>query len=249
MQSRYLFQPSKYLTFLKPPFFYFSVNILSSAISEKSLCVATATYFSSQGYFVSRNLEVQGLGPIDIVCIMPRLSDLKKRVKSKHFVSPAILHSLINRGWMSTEEIVGETGFDFNFVNSALEDSYKDGWISKKKENETVYWSNKEYRVPSKDCIMAHCRYRDSMEFLETLSDFDGCYNKIYVVFPFPVDEKFIDLCAEKGVGILLFYEKAGYFKELLPSEIQEVTNLKVYASISEIIIKENFMYRSIDSI
>ncbi|MGQ9720490.1 MAG: hypothetical protein ACUVXA_04115 [Candidatus Jordarchaeum sp.] len=222
---------------------------MSSTTSEKSLCAATATYFSSQGYYVSRNLEVQGLKPVDIVCIMPRLSDLKKRVQSKHFVSPAILHILINRDWMSTEEIVEETGFDFSFVSSALKDMYRDEWISKKLENEKFYWRNKGYRVPSKDCIIAHCRYRNSMDFLETLSNYDGCYNKIYVVFPFPVDEKFIDLCTEKGVGILLFYEKGGYFKELLPPEIQEVTNLKVYASISEIIIKENFMYRSIDSI
>ncbi|MEX2704657.1 MAG: hypothetical protein Q6352_005270 [Candidatus Freyrarchaeum guaymaensis] len=222
---------------------------MSGAISEKALCAATAAYFSSQSYFVRRDFEIPGLRRTDIVCIMPRLSDLKKRVKCKYFVSPAVLHILIDRGWMSTEEIVEETGFDLNFVNSVLEESWEDGWVSKKEENGKAYWINREYRVPSKDCVMAHCRYRTCMEFLEALGDYEGCYNKIYVVFPFPVDKEFIDLCAVKGVGILIFHEKVGYFKELLPPEVREVTNLKVYANLSEIIIKENFLYRSISSI
>jgi len=186
---------------------------------------------------------------MDIVCIMPRLSDLKKRVKSKYFIPSGILYTLINQGWKSTEEIAKEIRSTNLFVSSALDEIYEEGWVDKKNENEKIFWTLKNYRIPSKDCIMVHCRHLKCMDFLEKLSDFDGCYNKVYLVFPYPIDEEFIDLCQEKGVGILIFYEKVGYFKELLPPDIKEVTNFKVYANLCEVIIKENLLYRSIDSI
>lgn len=221
---------------------------LSSVVSEKTLCAATASYFSSRGYFVRRNYEILGK-PVDIVCIMPRLSDLKKRIKSTHFIPSGILYTLISGGWRTAEDIASETGSSALFVSSALEDIVRDGWVEKKEEDGKVFWRAKEYRIPSKDCVMAHCRYRKCMESLENLSGLEGCYNKMYYVFPYPIDEEFIDLCSEKGVGILIFYERVGFFKELLPPEMKEVTNLKVYANLCEVIIKENLLYRSIDSI
>lgn len=222
---------------------------MTNAISTKSLCAATAAYFSSRGYFLRRNLETQGLDPVDIVCIMPRLSDLKKRIKSKYFIPSGILYTLIDQGWKSTEEIAIETDSDNSFISSALDEICEEGWVEKKNESDRVLWRVKDYRIPSKDCVMAHCRYRECMDFLKRLSDFDGCYNKMYFIFPYPVDEEFMDLCLEKGVGILIFYEKVGFFKELLPSELKTVTNLKVYANLCEVIIKENLLYKSIDSI
>ena len=81
---------------------------MTSVISAKGLCAATAAYFSSRGYFVRRNFETSELKIVDIVCIMPRLSDLKKRIKSKYFVPSGILYTLINQGWKSTEEIAKE---------------------------------------------------------------------------------------------------------------------------------------------
>jgi DNA-binding HxlR family transcriptional regulator len=219
-------------------------------MSSKSLCAATAAYFSSRGYFVRRNYEVTGIKTVDIVCIMPRLSDLKKRIKSKYFIPSGILYTLIDQDWKSSEDISAETDSSPLFVSSALEDLSKDGWVDKKEEKSgSVLWKLREYSIPSKDCVMAHCRYRECMEFLEGLSELDGCYNKMYVVFPYPIDEEFMDLCSQKGVGILIFYEKVGFFKEQLPPESKTVTNLKVYANLCEVIIKENLLYRSIDSI
>ncbi|MFX0187888.1 MAG: hypothetical protein ACFE8A_09140 [Candidatus Hodarchaeota archaeon] len=222
---------------------------MTSAVSVKSLCAATATYFSTQGYFVRRNLETQGLEPVDIICIMPRLSDLKKRIKSKFFVPSGILHTLIDQGWKAAEEIAIETDSDISFVSSALNEICEEGWVEKKNKNGKFLWTLKDYKIPSKDCVMAHCRYQESMEFFERLSDFDGCYNKMYFIFPYPIDKDFIDLCHEKGVGILIFYEKVGLFKEILPAELKTVTNLKIYANLCEVIIKENLLYRSINSI
>lgn len=197
-----------------------------------------------------QNYEIPAIKKtLDIVCIMPRLSDLKKRIKSRHFVPSGILYKLIDQGWKTTEEIATEIGSDTMFVSSALDDILEDRWVEKREEEGKVLWRLKDYRIPSKECIMAHCRYRECMEFLEGLSDFDGCYNKMYVVFPYPIDEEFMDLCSEKGVGILIFYEKVGFFKELLPPEQKMVTNLQVYANLCEVIIKENLLYRSIDSI
>ena len=222
---------------------------MTNIISEKVLCAATATYFSTQGYFVRRNFETQGLDPMDIVCIMPRLSDLKKRIKSKYFIPSGILYTLIDQGWKNTKEIAVETGSDTLFISSALDEICEEGWVEKKNETDNVLWKLKDYKIPSKDCVMAHCRYRECMEFFERLRDFDGCYNKMYFIFPYPIDEEFIDLCHEKGVGILIFYEKIGLFKEILPAELKTVTNLKIYANLCEVIIKENLLYRSIDSI
>jgi hypothetical protein len=219
-------------------------------MSSKGLCAATAAYFSSRGYFVRRNYEIPGIKTVDIVCIMPRLSDLKKRVKSRYFIPSGILYTLIDQGWKSTEDIAAETDSSPLFVSSALEDLSKDGWVDKKEEKSgSVLWSLRNYSIPSKDCVMVHCRYRKCIEFLEGLSELSGCYNKVYVVFPYPIDEEFMDLCSQKGVGILIFYERVGFFKELLPPELKIVTNLKVYANLCEVIIKENLLYRSIDSI
>ena len=215
----------------------------------KGLCAATAAYFSSQGYFTRRNFETQGLNSVDIVCIMPRISDLKKRIKSKYFVPSGVLYTLIGQGWKTSEEIAVEIGSDTLFVSSVLDEIYKEGWVEKKNKADKVHWMLKDYRIPSKDCVIAHCRYKKCMEFYEKLSDYDGCYNKMYFIFPYPIDEEFMDLCHEKGIGILIFYERVGLFKELLPPELKTVTNLKVYANLCEVIIKENLLYRSIDSI
>lgn len=222
---------------------------MSSAISAKSLCAATAAYFSSRGYFVRRNFETAGFKNVDTVCILPRLSDLKNRIKSKFFIPSGLLYTLIDQGWKSTEVIAKETGSDNLFVSSAMDEIHKEGWVDKKNEDNKVLWTLKKYRIPSKDCVIAHCRYLECMDILERLSDYDGCYNKMYFVFPYPIDEEFIDLCHEKGVGILIFYEKVGFFKELLPAEIRTITNFKVYANLCEVIIKENLLYRSRDSI
>ncbi|MFX0133680.1 MAG: hypothetical protein ACFFDN_08555 [Candidatus Hodarchaeota archaeon] len=222
---------------------------MASLINGKTLCVATAAYFSSRGYFVRRNFDIQGIGSVDIVAIMPRLSDLKKRIKSKYFVPSGILYTLINQKWKSTEEIAAETDSTLLFVSSILDELCEERWVEKKKENNRVLWRLEDYKIPSKDLVMAYCTYRDCNAFLENLNKFEGCYNKMYFIFPYPIDEEFIDLCQEKGVGIMIFYEKVGFFKELLPPELKIITNLKVYANISEILIKENFLYRSIDSI
>ena len=222
---------------------------LNSAISAKGLCAATATYFSSHGYFVSRNFEIPGKKSIDLVCIMPRLSDLKKRIKSKYFIPSGILYTLINHEGKTTEEIAIEIGSNTPFVISALEEISEEGWVEKSNKGDKILWRLKDYRIPSKDCVMAHCRYIECMDFFEEMSEFDGCYNKLYFVFPYPIDEEFMDLCYEKGVGILIFYEKIGFFKELLPAELKTVTNLKVYTNLCEVIIKENLLYKSIDSI
>ena len=218
-------------------------------ISSKGLCAALAAYFSARGYFVRRNFETEGLDLVDIVCIMPRLSDLKKRIQSKHFIPSGILYTLIDQGWKSTEEIASETSSDSPFVSSALDEICEDGWVEKESEKDKVLWKLKDYRIPSKDCVIVHCRYIECMVLFEKLSEFDGCYNKMYFVFPYPIDEEFMNLCHEKGVGILIFYEKVGFFKEILPAEIKTITNLKVYANICEVIIKENLLYKSIDSI
>lgn len=220
-----------------------------SVISVKTLCAATAAYFSSRGYFVRRNFEIQGLQSVDIVGIMPRLSDLKKRIKSKYFVPSGILYTLIDKEWKSTEEIAIETDSSTLFISSILDELYEEGWVEKKKDNSKVLWRLEDYKIPSKDLVMIHCRYRDCNAFLENLNNFDGCYNKMYFVFPYLIDEEFMELCHEKGVGIMIFYERVGFFKELLPPELKTVTNVKVYANICEILIKENFLYRSIDSI
>lgn len=222
---------------------------MASVINGKTLCVATAAYFSSRGYFVRRDFDIQGMQSLDIVAIMPRLSDLKKRISSKYFVPSGILYTLIDQKWKSTEEISAETDSTPLFVSSILDELCLEGWVEKKRDNTGIFWRLEDYKIPSKDLVMAHCRYRDCNSFLENLNRFDGCYNKMYFVFPYPIDEEFIDLCHEKGVGIMIFYEKVGFFKELLPPELKTVTNVKVYANICEILIKENFLYRSIDSI
>ncbi len=222
---------------------------MTSIISDKVLCAAIATHFSSRGYFVRRNYEIPDIMTVDLVCIMPRVSDLAKRTKSKCFVPSGILYTLIDQGWKTTEEIALETNSTDKFVSSAFDEICEDKWVEKKEENNKVLWTLKDYRIPSKDCVIVHCRSRESKKFLEKLSDLDGCYNKLYFAFPYPIDEEFIDFCHEKGIGILIFYEKVGFFKELLPPEIKAVTNLKAYANICEVIIKENLLYKSIDSI
>lgn len=222
---------------------------MTNVIDIKGLCAATAAYFSSQGYFIRRNFETPGLTRVDIICIMPRLSDLKKRIKSKYFIPSGILYTLLNHGWKTTEDIALETNSDLPFVNSILDEICEEGWVEKKIEDKKDHWRFKDYRIPSKDCIIVHCRYLECMEILKNLRDFEGCYNKMYFVFPYPIDEKFMDLCFEEGIGILIFYENVGFFKEVLPSDLKKITNFKVYANLCEVIIKENLLYRSIDSI
>ena len=123
---------------------------MASVISVKTLCAATAAFFSSKGYFVRRNFDIQGTQSVDIVAIMPRLSDLKKRIKSKYFVPSGILYTLIDQEWKSTEQISTETGSTPLFISSILDELCLEGWVKKKKTTLEFSGNLKAIRFPQR---------------------------------------------------------------------------------------------------
>ncbi len=211
-------------------------------ITEEILSLAVAVYLASQGYYVVLQPEIPGkkYRP-SVAAIKPRLSELKKRAE-RGSVPPEIAYTLDDLEWVEEETIMKETKLGNDSIKDLMDNC--SSWVESRAESGVTYWRLKGYQIPSRECLMVNCGFEKPTRAIRTLRDLKDCCNRAYLVFPFYVDEVFLDHCVDSGVGLQIFHREVGFFRELIPAEFGEVTNPKSYRYLCEFILKENLPYR-----
>lgn len=172
---------------------------------------------------------------IDLVCIKPDIKDLKLREMAEMDPAPGILYSLFQEP-KTVDEIAEETNYERDFIEEVLKDSEKDGWVETTEEES---WRLKNYRAPSKECVLVNCG--SSIEKLsKTIKKVEGNYNKFYQVYPNLVTDSTKDFFKERGIGILVFFKKIGYFEEVVSPQSKKITDKKTHLSVTEEVLREN---------
>lgn len=211
-------------------------------LTEGVLALAIAVHLSSQGYYVVLQPEIPGkkYRP-GVSAIKPRLSELKKR-SEKGFIPPEIAYTLGDDDWVDEETIMQETKMDIESLRDLT--SKCSGWVESRFESGIKYWRLKDYQVPSRECVMVNCGFENPVRAIRTLRDLKDCCNRAYLVFPFYVDDVFLDHCVESDVGLQVFHPEVGFFKELIPAEFEDIKNPKSYRYLCELILNKNLPYR-----
>lgn len=214
-------------------------------ITEKELRIAGATYLSALGYYVEILPEVPSysIRP-DVMGILPRLRDLKEREKIG--TPPAgLLYLLLQKKWLSFEEITSATNYEENFVQRVLQEGEMNGWICSQTDGRGLrLWSLGEYKIPVKESVLFFCGTGDVNKNLEALEALKGCYHKGIMLFPYKVTPEFKDLCFTRGIGIMQYHERIAYFEDILPPDWQEVELNRPYLSLCEKILYDNLHFR-----
>ena len=211
-------------------------------ITEEVLGLAVAVHLSSMGYYTILKPEIRGkkYSP-SVAAIKPRLGELKKRA-DRGLIPPIIAYSLDDSEWVEEDTLVREAELGIDSLENLLKEC--SGWVERRVEGGVTYLRLKDYLVPSRECVMVNCGYENPIRAIRTLRDLKDCCNRAYLVFPFYVDEVFMDHCVDSGVGLQVFHGELGFFKELVPAEFDEVTNLKSFRYLCELVIKENLPHR-----
>ena len=214
-------------------------------IDAREMRIAGAAYLSALGYYVEVQPEiVSSTYRPDIVGILPRLRDLMVREK-RSGVPAGLLYMLLNREWMSLEEMVKITNYNDAFIGQVLLESEAAGWTrSKVGDDGTLRWTIDKYEVPVKECLMIFSGVEGAESVLNALEELKGCYHKGIILFPYPVTNDFMDVCFNKGIGILQYYERIAYFDHILPPEWQTVEPQRRYISLCEKILHDNRHFR-----
>ena len=211
-------------------------------ITEKILSLAVAVYLSSQGYYVVLQPEIPGKNySPDIAAIKPRLSELKNRADIG-LIPPEIAYTLDDVEWVKEDTVMDETKLGIDSLKDLMDNC--SNWVESRAESGVKYWRLKGYQIPSRECLMVNCGFEKPTRAIRTLRDLKDCCNRAFLVFPFYVDEVFLDHCVDSGVGLQIFHQEVGFFRELIPAEFDEVTNSKSYRYLCEFILKENLPYR-----
>ena len=216
-------------------------------IKAKQLQVVAGAYLSGMGYYVETSPEIPNIDlKPDVVGIKPKLEQIKLRLENKGGAPTGFLYLLSEDEWTPTESIVEKSGFNEDFVKAVLRDSEDDGWIKSKNEpGDKVFWKIDRYRLPAEECVMMCCGAEDALGALNVLDGLKGCFNRGYVLFPYQVDEEFLDRCFQSEIGVLFFDERIVSFREMVPAKHLEIKNFKTYSTICEKIVVDNYVMRT----
>ncbi|MBS7249085.1 MAG: hypothetical protein KIH08_00620 [Candidatus Freyarchaeota archaeon] len=212
-----------------------------SDITEEVLSLVVAATLASQGYYVCLQPEVLGKRyKPSVAAIKPTLSELKKRVE-RGVIPPEIVYYLDDELWTGEANLLSETKEDRFSFREFLDNST---WVEKRIDGESVYLRLRDYHVPSRECVMVNCGFGNPIRAVRTLRELRDCCNRAYLVFPFYVDEDFLDHCVDSGVGFQVFHREVGLLKEIVPAEFEEAKNRRSFRYLCEFVLRENLRYR-----
>ncbi|UMZ74237.1 hypothetical protein [Natranaerofaba carboxydovora] len=211
--------------------------------------MSTAAFFSASGFYTVTNMEMPaGFDvEIDVVGMKPILKEIKAR--SKKGPAPAgVLHLLSTDKWVLTEDIIEAVGGEPAFSKGVLMECEGKGWVEKHIEAEdVVYWRLKDYNIPAREVFLALSGDKEPITSLKTLKKTRQTCNRSYLILSYEVDNDFVQECFYAGIGILLFYPRNGYFREILPSEYQDIHDKRSQLVLCERVLFENYVLRMED--
>jgi hypothetical protein len=204
-------------------------------IKAEQLSYITGAYLSGKGYYSEISPEVPDtVCRPDLVAVKPTMKDVKLRFE-KGGAPVGIIYVLLKTEWLSTEEILQYTGFDREFVASVLDEANSNGWVKKKAGTSgSDNWEQDLYRIPATECLMIMSAAEKPSDALEALHELHGSYDKGYLVFPYPVDDAFLNRCSDQKTGVMVFDRKTASILIQLAAKRQKITKLKAYASVCE---------------
>jgi hypothetical protein len=195
----------------------------------------TAAYLSGKGYYCELSPEVPDAAcRPDLVAVKPRMKDVKLRFEIGG-APVGLIYMLLTNKWLSTEEILRHTGFDRSFIADVLDEANGNGWVKKKAGlNGSTDWALSLYKIPASECLMVMSAAEEPSAALGALHELQGSFDKAYLVFPYPIDDGFLNKCADQKTGVMVFDPKIADILIQLAAKRQKITKLKAYASVCE---------------
>lgn len=201
---------------------------------------AAAAFFSGKGYYVNIDLDVPGTDlSSDLVAVIPRMRDLKPRLK-RGFAPVGILIHFLGNEWFTLGEIESKTGYEPSFISVIVDEAIEDGWIDLAITENGPRFRLKDYRIPVKECVIAFVGTDEFEKKLEMHDVLKKCCHRTYFIFPYSLDEKTIDKIVSKGAGIIRYYQSHGIFQELVPAEANDIENEKQFGLLAETVLCDN---------
>jgi hypothetical protein len=199
-----------------------------------------ASYFAGKGYYVNTNFAVPGTEIIlDAAAAMPRMRELKARLR-KGFAPTGILNHLIEREWVTLDDIAKESGYPVTFVGRILEEAAGDDWIEFNMGPTGPRARITNYRTPAKECVLFFLGAAGFEEKMENLRKLEGCFSRAFFVFPYAIDDAATEKIVSKGIGVLRYYQQQGIFQETVPSDHFRIDKPGCFAKLVEKILYDN---------
>ena len=204
-------------------------------IKSVQLRYIAGAYLSGKGYYSEISPEVPDVVHTpDVMAVKPRARDVILR-SEKGGAPVGIIYLLEKNKWTPMEEVLRKTGFERTFVCNVLGEAKENGWVKSRVEtNGGSSWATDGYRIPVSECLMVMCAADKTSRALAVLDELAGCYDKGYLAFPYPVDDRFLHDCSHHNTGVIVFDEKIAGFRIQLPAKRQKITKIKAYASLCE---------------
>lgn len=210
-------------------------------MEKNQLALAIAAYLSGRGYYVNTEHKLPGTDiVIDTVAVMPRMRELKPRMK-RGFAPVGVLVHMLGDEWLTLSELEGKTGYPQDFISAILKDAMQDGWIELEVTEKVPRFRLKDYRIPAKECVLAFVGTSDLASKLIILKEMQGCYHRAYIIFDYQVDEATMEQVYSGGAGILRYYPDHGIFQESVPAEAYDIDDMKKHGLLVEKVLYDNF--------
>jgi len=204
------------------------------------ILASAAAYYSGRGYYASTHVPVPGSNSlIDVAAVMPRMRELKLRLK-KGFAPTGIINHMLGANWIQFSELVQKTGYETHLVGAILEDASRDGWVELDSGANGPRCRIKDYRAPARECVLAFLGAENLADKLDVLRCLEGCYNQALFVFPYPLDDKTTELIVASGAGIVRYFQRQGVFQELVPPETFDIQDQRGFALLVEKVLYDN---------
>lgn len=176
---------------------------------------------------------------LDMVAVLPRMRDLKPRLKMG-FAPTGVLVHLFDEEWTPFERVVARTGYDPDLVGGLLEEAVRNGWVEVGKDENGPCFKLRNYRVPAKDCVVVFSGARGFTEKLDTVNRLKGAYNSALFIFPYDLDDETTEMIVSSGYGLVRYYQRHGIFQVLVPADRFDIEDPKRHALIVEKILYDN---------
>jgi len=204
-------------------------------IKSDQLKYIAGAYLSGKGYYAEISPEIpDSVYMPDVLAVKPRVRDVKLRFE-KGGAPVGIIYLLKKNEWTPLEDVLRLTGFERTFVCNVLDEAKEYGWVKSKVETGGgSSWATDGYRIPASECLMVMCAADKPSQSLAALDELAGCYDKGYLTFPYPVDDRFLHDCSHHDIGVMVFDEKIACLLIQLTAKRQKITKFKAYASVCE---------------
>lgn len=214
--------------------------------SDRLLLAAIAAYYAGQGYCVDTGFKPpQCDAYVDVMAVMPRLREIKPRLKRGFAPAGIISYLLEEDTWVSVRLLALHTGYPYAEVGKMLDVAAEQGWVELDLAQDEPRCRLLDYQAPAREAIALFDGKHGFLEKIAAFESLQGSIHAGYFVFDGPVAAESSEYIVKRGAGILRYYERHGLFVEVVPAETLEITAPARYAMLCERVIYYMMFYKS----